>query len=817
MDGAIKKLWESLRAPLELCSRDSFARLAKIKNIEEATAARAQRLISALEAAGFTKVSPEVSQIVDSLHGFEAMPIAQKRTVVTNALAVMTELEGKCRLSAEPYLPSEKPTPAGVVMQQSLATPVQFLKGVGPRFAALLTKKGIDTVEDILYFLPRCYEDRRRIYGVADVPLGVRASVVGKILSASFVIKRRKRAFEALIGDHRQQLRASWFNGNFSHLAKNFQQGRFVLFTGEVRLFGYIKTMVHPDWELLDDEEGLEKGSVHWGRIIPIYSETEGLSSKTLRRIIQSALEIHAGFLSEDLPADVTRKRKLMPLAQAIENVHFPADEANLSALNEARSEYHRRIIYEEFFFLQLGMGLKRSSQMLEEGIAFKVDKAPLEKFYKSLPFSLTQAQQRVIAEIAADMQKTVAMYRLLQGDVGSGKTLVAFAAMLIACGNGYQAILMAPTELLAQQHFATLQARAEAFGFSSVLLVGSLTASQKQARLAAIASGEAQIIIGTHALFYEQVSFARVGLVVIDEQHRFGVAQRGAIRKKGFNPDVLVMSATPIPRTLAMSVYGDLDVSVIDELPSCRKPVKTKLYFESQRTQVYDFIKAELMKGSQVFIIYPLIEESDTLALKDASRMAHHLQSEVFPNFVVGLVHGRLKAREREEIMESFQNGAIQILVATTVVEVGIDIPEASVMVIENAERFGLSQLHQLRGRVGRGNVQSYCLLLAQHTGSSDARRRLKIMEETNDGFKIAEEDLLIRGPGDFLGARQSGLPVLRVGNIVRDVALLAQAREDAQELLRVDARLEHIEHRRLRQTLQKRWQGRLGFARIG
>ena len=440
-----------------------------------------------------------------------------------------------------------------------------------------------------------------------------------------------------------------------------------------------------------------------------------------------------------------------------------------------------------------------------------------MEKFYSILQFDLTGAQQRVIEEIQKDMSADTAMNRLLQGDVGSGKTIVSMAAMITACENAYQAAIMAPTEILAKQHFETISSWAEKIGIKAVLLTGSMNNTARSVILRQIQNGEADIIIGTHALIQEDVDFHKLGMVVIDEQHRFGVMQRATLRAKGINADVLVMTATPIPRTLAMTVYGDLDVSVIDEMPPGKKPVHTVVLPENKRDKVYQTISAEMAKGHQAFIVYPLVEQSEVLDLKDATNMAAHLQKDIFPDNRVGLIHGKMKEKEKDEVMREFLDNKIQILVSTTVIEVGIDVPRASLMVIEHAERFGLSQLHQLRGRVGRRDIPSSCILLADYKCSADARKRLKVMEKTTDGFVIAEEDLAIRGPGDFLGTRQSGLPDFRIASIIRDARILNDAKEDAFALAARDPFLEKPEHIILKETLISKWQGKLDLARTG
>jgi ATP-dependent DNA helicase RecG len=460
-------------------------------------------------------------------------------------------------------------------------------------------------------------------------------------------------------------------------------------------------------------------------------------------------------------------------------------------------------------------MALKRTGQVFDQGIAFPTGGSLVQKFHDILSFEMTGAQKQVVGEIEADMARPHPMHRLLQGDVGSGKTVVSMAAMVTACEAGYQTAIMAPTEILAAQHFKNISGGVQERGIEATLLTGSMKAAERRNALAKIESGKIGIVVGTHAVIQEGVAFNRLGLVVIDEQHRFGVIQRAALREKGINPDVLVMTATPIPRTLAMTVYGDLDLSVIDEMPPGKKPIKTKVFYEKSRERVYEIIRKEITKGNQAFIVYPLVEESEALDLKDATGMAAHLQKDIFPDLRVGLVHGRMKGPEKEAIMADFKERVLDILVSTTVIEVGIDIPTASLMVVEHAERFGLSQLHQLRGRVGRSELNSYCILVAQHRGSADARKRLRVMEETNDGFRIAEEDLLIRGPGEFMGTRQSGLPDFRVASILRDSTTLNEARQEAFLLVEKDPGLE--KHPELEETLLRRWESRLEIAKTG
>ncbi len=594
-----------------------------------------------------------------------------------------------------------------------------------------------------------------------------------------------------------------------------FKKGTNVILSGLVTPNYAGRAMIHPDYEILDDND--EENLLNFKRIVPVYSETEGLHQKYMRKVMHQALTNYARYIISPIPPDICRKRNLIDLQNAIRLVHFPGNNENPEDYNLQHSVAHYRLIYDEFFFFQLGMALKKSGRTLEKGISFKTQTNLMEKFISGLPFSLTKAQSRVINEILSDMAKDTAMNRLLQGDVGSGKTVVSMAAVIIACENNYQAAMMAPTEILAKQHYRNIKEWAVNLGLNVVLLTGSKNAADRKEALDQINSGRANIIIGTHALISEDVDFHQLGLVVIDEQHRFGVMQRATLRNKGIDADVLVMTATPIPRTLAMTVYGDLDVSVIDEMPPGKIPVSTTVLGENKRDKVYSIIAAELAQGHQAFVIYPLVEQSENLDLKDATNMAVHLQKDIFPEYKVGMIHGKMKDKEKDVVMHAFQENKIHILVATTVIEVGIDIPRASLMVIEHAERFGLSQLHQLRGRVGRRDIPSRCILLADYARSDVARKRLKVMEKTTDGFVLAEEDLAIRGPGDFLGTRQSGLPDFRIASIIRDARILNDAKEDAFALAARDPFLEKSEHLILRETLLWKWQGKLNLARTG
>ncbi|MBU2053772.1 MAG: ATP-dependent DNA helicase RecG [Proteobacteria bacterium] len=810
------KIVEKMEAPLLFAAGGAFERISLVKNLETAMIALLRQLRDGIsrEAPGSRK--EELSRIsLELMHlfqGYDDLALELKKDRIAEAIL---------RVSALKSLLQHRPAgDGGSAMAEEgqvaalLSRPVSSVRGVGPRIAELLARKNLATVEDMLYFLPRRYEDRRSICRISETVPGLRQTVVGRITQAEMRFYGRRRIFEATFDDGHGILKAKWFKGREAYLRGTFKPGRRFILTGEITGFPFEREMIHPDFEILDEREDQ---MLHFKRIVPVYSETEGLHQKTIRRVMWQVVRDFAHLVQSPIPEEICRKRRLIEISDALRQVHFPAADQDMEACSGMRSDPHRRLIYDELFFFQLGMALRKRGDVIDQGVSFRAGGEILRRFYGLLPFALTSAQRRVIAEIERDMTSPRVMNRLLQGDVGAGKTVVSMAAMLIACENGYQSVIMAPTEILAEQHHRNLKAWSDALGLKSELLTGGLKTAEKKKLQERLLGGEIDIAVGTHALIQEGVAFRRLGLVVIDEQHRFGVVQRAALRKKGVIPDVLVMTATPIPRTLAMTVYGDLDVSVIDEMPPGKKPVRTKVFSETQRPRVYEIIRREVRKGNQVFIVYPLVEESENLDLKDATRMAQHLKEKIFPDCHIGLVHGQMKGHEKDRVMADFTAKKIQILVSTTVIEVGIDIPEASLMVIEHAERFGLSQLHQLRGRVGRSDIPSFCILLAQFSRSEDARKRLRIMEETNDGFRIAEEDLSIRGPGEFMGTRQSGLPDFRVADILRDGRILGEAKADAFALVEEDPRLERPGHVTLREALLRRWGGRLELAKTG
>jgi ATP-dependent DNA helicase RecG len=642
------------------------------------------------------------------------------------------------------------------------------------------------TIEDLIYYLPMRYEDRSNLARITDIEHNTYATIEVEVrVAGTYAVKGGKlRIFEFSGIDETGQVRAYWWNQPY--LQNSFPRGRKVLLYGLWKRGrrGFFE-VENPDYEFTTDDDAADP--IHTGRRVPVYRKLGEVRSKQLRSVMHHVLErIDFSEVEDRLPEEVTSRASLISRADALRQIHFPADDASIDLYNKSQSPAHRRLIFEEFFWLSIAMGLRRQGrEAAPKGTIIEINDRVRERVRAILPFKPTAAQKRVLREIVQDMAGPAPMNRLLQGDVGSGKTIVAVQAAVVAIENGYQSAIMVPTEILAEQHARNVKRTLASAPYRVELLTGSLGAARKRELHAAIEAGEVDLVIGTHALIQEAVNFHKLGFVVIDEQHRFGVLQRAELINRGYNPDVLVMTATPIPRSLAMTVYGDLDLSIIDEMPPGRKPVITKVRGEEARTKIYHFLSTIIRQGRQVYVVYPLVEESEKLDLLNATQMAEHLQSVVFPNFRVSLVHGRMKQEEKDAVMEEFRRASSHILVATTVIEVGVDVPNASVMIIEHAERFGLSQLHQLRGRVGRGDEQSYCILLASHKRTVEARERLAIMEETSDGFKIAEKDLELRGPGEVMGTRQSGIPAFRIANIVRDHALLEAARREADYML--------------------------------
>ena len=689
-----------------------------------------------------------------------------------------------------------------------LDTPLQFVKGVGPHIAKLFEKLELRTVQDLLLHLPSRHEDRTRLTPLRTVLPGEARTCAGTIAGVSPPPRGRPRVpLYVTLRDASGFLRAKWFNQPY--LERTFKRGQRLIVYGKVeppRGGSGALEMAVKDYEVV---ENADDEPLHTGRLVPVYPSTAGLSHRRLRRIMKQLVDGFADRVPETLPDGLRTRRGLEPLGRALRAGHFPDAEAE-------RAAARRRLVFDDFFLLELGLAIRRHREGRQPGLAINPKGLLAKRLRESLPYALTRAQERVWQEIRADMAQPHPMNRLLQGDVGSGKTVVAALAILTAIEAGFQTALMAPTEILAEQHARTLGALLGPVGVRVALLTNATRGRERQGLLAAVAAGELRCVVGTHALVQEGVGFQRLGLAVVDEQHRFGVIQRATLRSKGESPDVLVMTATPIPRTLALTLYGDLDVSVIDEMPPGRRPVRTFVRTERERPRIYAFLRDEVQAGRQGYVVYPLVEESEATDLRAATEMAERLGREVFPDFGVGLLHGRMSGLEKDRVMEEFRAGAIHLLVSTTVVEVGIDVPNASVMLVEHAERFGLSQLHQLRGRVGRGPWKSYCILMSR-AASEDAQRRLDAIAETADGFRIAEVDLSLRGPGDFFGTRQSGLPEFRVADLLRDAACLEEARQEAFALVAGDPHLLRPEHRALRAALLARWRGKLDLASIG
>jgi len=681
--------------------------------------------------------------------------------------------------------------------------PIQFVKGVGPRLGEKLAARGIRTPHDALYFFPRDYEDRRRATPIRDLRAGTTALVRGKVLSAQGGAGgfRAPRILEIVISDGTGRLSAKWFRFHPS-LAERFRVGNAVTLCGPVRRFRFFPEMHHP--EILSGPEADDP--VHSGRIVPVYPEVAGVPPRVLRKIQWEVVRKHAPLETECFPPEILARAGVPPLKESLAFLHFPESDADIARLREFSSPQQRRLVFGELFSLQWTRVVRRAGMEREEATPLPWDRGIVDEIKRRLPFELTGAQRRVVNEILKDLGKPHPMHRLLQGDVGSGKTIVAWIAAMVAWRHGVQAAVMAPTEILAEQHHRRFTELSGGLPVRVTLLSAALPQKERDGVRKRIRDGEADIVVGTHALIQESVAFRNLAVAIIDEQHRFGVLQRESLRRKAkTSPHLLIMTATPIPRTLAIALYGDLDVSVIDEMPRGRIPVRTKVVTDEGRRMVFEEVRREIGRGGRAYVVLPLVEGSEKISLRDAVRTAERLR-EAFPGIGVGLLHGRMKPAQKEETMHRFQSGELQLLVSTTVVEVGVDVPEATVMVVEHAERFGLSQLHQLRGRVGRGTRPSSCFLMTGGEQGEEAAARLSIMERSADGFRIAEEDLRIRGPGDFAGVRQSGIPDLVFSDLVRDASVLRVAREIAEELHHVDPELSAPEHIAIRRFLEQR-----------
>lgn len=796
MSEELEKFLVSVEKPLLFASKDNFSNIDRVTNLGEAV----RDLCTKALAAGLAPRARDLAtSLRDSFSDFEKVSSAAKKKKISDAIATARALRGSSKRAPASRAPSSgldgrKKTK---LRDETISrSNVAYVKGVGPKVASLLAKRSVLTVEDLLFYSPRKYDDRRNITPISEILPDESYTVRGKVVSLAEIKKGRTRFFQVAIRDESRSLSLTWFNYKAFYLRGFFRKGMEFIVHGKVSLApgGRRLQIIHPlpqDIEMVENDADVEN-SLQFGRIVPVYPLTEGLSQKKMREAVRNALDAYAGEFDGLIPADVRGKRGLINLSEALEEVHFPADESMPVDFDDAgqvgSSMAHRTVIFFEFFILQLGLFLRKRKVERSEGISFSARCDLAEELVRSLPFDLTGAQQRAVAEIASDMVSAHPMNRLLQGDVGSGKTLVAFLSMLRAVESGYQAAFMVPTEILAEQHFRNMNRMAAGMDVEIRLLKSDLSAARKSGVHKDIRTGNADIVVGTHALISDDVDFKALGFVVIDEQHRFGVLQRARLVSKGAAPDMLVMTATPIPRTLAITVYGDLEISVIDELPPSRKEIKTLILPDTakNRTYLYDSVKRELELGRQAYFVYPFIEQSEN---PDFSRVRHVTGMmeellEKFREFRVKFLHGRMKTEQREEVMTDFAEGLCDILVSTTVIEVGVDVPNANVIVIENAERFGLSQLHQMRGRVGRGEHESFCFITHSFAAGEESKRRLQIMGETTDGFRISESDLAQRGPGEFMGTRQSGVPGFSFANLVRDSLVLDAAREAALEL---------------------------------
>ncbi|MEI7703550.1 MAG: ATP-dependent DNA helicase RecG [Deltaproteobacteria bacterium] len=812
---------EALFAPLRFAARHDGAGLTRLSGL-------GKTILGALErsrAAGATP-SPALERLSREGEGLEALPVEGRFAAICRiasdlgTLVTLPEdlaaLARRGRIPTPPVAriapPSEGDAAGRAERRRRLATLLSAIPGAHPAPRALLEERGRETVESALEFLPRTWQDRTRIRPVAELRTGEPAIAVVTVRTLrSQRMRNGKPMLKVGTADGPSRLDLVFFNPP-PWRQKQFVVGERVLVSGEVAEgFGGVRQMAQPQVE-----KAGEGDSANFGRVVPVYPGPADYQHPALRKLMKRLVEEYAPWLVEELPASVRLGRRLLGRADAISQAHFPPPGTDLTLAEGRATEPFRRLAYEELFFLQLSLALRRQGVRREPGIAFDASPTARAAALAPIPFRFTGAQDRAFGEIARDMGAAEPMHRLLQGDVGSGKTAVAFAAAMLAIRSGWQVAVMAPTEILAEQHVRTFRRWLEGSDVEVALVAARARGREQAEAREAVRSGRARLVVGTHALLEQSVEFARLGLVVVDEQHRFGVLQRATLMSKGKRPDVLVMTATPIPRTLAMAFYGDLDQSKIDEMPPGRLPVETRVFRESQRGKVLEGARAELDAGRQVYVVYPLVEESEKTDLADATSGAEELREKLAPH-AVALVHGRMKGDEKEEVMRRFREGSARVLVSTTVVEVGLDVPNATVMIVEHAERFGLSQLHQLRGRVGRGSARSRCLLVARGAGAgADARERLRTMVETQDGFEIARADLRIRGPGEMLGTRQAGQPIFEVADLYRDEAILDEAREDALKVAAEDPELSREGNAATREALD-RWASRLSLARVG
>ena len=691
---------------------------------------------------------------------------------------------------------------------KKLETSVQFVKGVGPVLAEKFREAGIPTIFDLLNLVPNRYDDRRNIQKISDLKDGEQATVVGKIQfhGQTYYRGSRKKMYEIVIDDGTGEMKLKWFRFFQSTFAKRIQNGAELIVSGKVAQYQGKFEIHHPDFEVFSGE----KDTVSFGKIIPVYREVCGMYQKNIRKILKTALEQYGINRICLLPHSICKKFNLLPPWKSLSELHLPPEWMD----DRQKEHLERMLAFEELFFYSFALQHRKRNRK-ENGIIFDNPSPRYEKLLQNLPFELTGAQKQTLEDIRTDMKSPMPIHHLIQWDVGSGKTIVAILAAQVAIDHGYQVALIAPSEILCEQHQQNIKKWEGVLNFKSICLLGKQTKKQKEENITEISSGRAQFVIGTHALLEDTVGFSKLGLIIIDEQHRFGVRQKEKMRDKAHKPDVLIMSATPIPRSLALTLFGDLDISIMNEMPKGRKPITTYLMKDNQREDVYRRMAKTVDAGQQVFIVYPLVETSEHIEAKDAVSMTEELQK-VFPKYKIGLIHGQMNGKEKEAMMWDFKNGKVQILVSTTVIEVGIDIPNATMMVIEHPERFGLAQLHQLRGRVGRGDVQSTFILMAPNSVSQMAYDRMKSFSHIYDGFQLAEEDLRIRGPGDFFGVAQSGLPTFSTTKLPRDLDIMEEMRLEALRILKEDPQLALVQHQHLMWVIQNIWRDKLHLPNI-
>ena len=858
---AYQPILEALLPPLRYAARDGFAHVGTLKAFDQFVAQVGQKatraglpaeratrfanLVKGFDAMSAPARTAALKSLIGELKPFVTLPpeleplasltkpdvlaspapapktvepkLARAQPATTKRAPKAQKLFDEDKAQADaPYAIAPPKVPTQQSLRGPLATPLEPTFRIHPRLAALLKKKGLTRAGDILFLMPRGYEDRRQLATLSQLVPGERGSAIAEVRRLDESFKGRgRRTLKVIFADATGSIAGTFFN-YAPWMKSRFAVGKKFIISGELRATTYGREMAHPEAEPLDEGGQGAGANVHFERIVPLYPGFERGEQRGIRDLAHRVVARFSTTIEDPLPETLRTKLGLPALGDALRQIHFPADDVPLDELQRWATAGHRRLAFDELFFLQLGLSLRRQDVKVEPGIAFDTSPKRLQGVLDRLPWPLTNAQRRALDEICRDMSKPEPMNRLLQGDVGSGKTAVALCASMLAIEAGYQAAVMAPTEILAEQHARNMQQQLLKAGVEVGLLTGSQSAKEKREARARLAMGRMQLAVGTHALLEENIQFAKLGVVVIDEQHRFGVMQRAVLRDKGAMPDVLVMTATPIPRTLAMAAYGDLDLSIIDELPPGRTPINTRVFGEKSRDHAWELVGRELDEGRQAYVVYPLVEESEKSDLQSATEGAELVQA-AFPKYRVGLLHGRMKAEQKDAVMRAFRDKELHILVSTTVIEVGVDVPNATMMVIESAERFGLSQLHQLRGRVGRGKHASQCLLIAGYARSEVSKERLAVMAATNDGFVIAQKDLELRGPGELLGTRQSGLPELAVANLARDQDLLAIARREALALVENDTRLSKPAHAPLRRALEERWEGKLALAKIG